>query len=60
MIKTTKPGSLHGMGLISIHRIAEKYDGRVFLSYEEENHTFHATIVIPNHPFDEGMSNLTL
>lgn len=46
-LSTTKTdGSVHGIGLKSIHRIVKKYNGHIQQYYKQEDDTFHTIITI--------------
>lgn len=46
---TTKSDKVnHGVGMVSIQRAIEKYDGSMDCYYDEENHIFHSNIIFNN------------
>ena len=46
-LPTTKPDKqFHGLGLKSVRRVVEKYQGHMKLYYEEGTQTFHAVIML--------------
>lgn len=52
LISTKNDGARHGLGLKSVARIVEQYDGQMKMYYESPTRTFHSIIMLKNKSYE--------